>query len=1404
MKYSVLLLVLLAEILTAQSTYFIRYKSETPQTYVQEKIGTKKLLDTRLYKGTPLEYKVDYLAKGLAREDNVLGRIIKVSFGNNGPSEDELYILLNDPMIEYVQQGRTYTIDYIPNDSLLTEQWALAKIGAFDAWDLTTGSDTIILAVIDTGIDYLHPDLKNQIKYNEGEMGLDDNGNDKRFNGIDDDGNGFIDDYMGWDFTDRLGFPFDSTGGDYLVWDNDPYDNNGHGTYIAGVAAAEANNLHGISGAAPGIKVLNVRAFDPNGYGEEDDAAAAILYAVQMGAKVINMSFGDNSFSYVLRDVIKYAYSQNVVLVASSGNRNSDQPHYPSGYTEVMSVGNSTENDAVASNSNYGSNLDLVAPGTFIKTTGKNGSYVSASGTSLAAPFVSAAAALLLSRGDYTNDEIKQILKSTADDIGTTGWDIRSGAGRLNIAKALSVTAPSIIKFNYPGQDFATLEDTLTVSATVLSAYFLNYELYIGAGVNPSVWNKLTSGLSQFINSEIFTLSVSNLPDSVYTLRLLVNQSNGRTTEERINFHISRTPPVAELISLGSALYGNESTILASLYTDVPSIVKMYFRRSQTNDVFKFITLDGFAINNQFVKYLHYGFIPKELVEPNQEYEVYLEAENLTGLTTVVKDGNSNFFVRTSFRSAIASEYELPFRLPFGDLYRDPVSITGDDFSELLLNAFYPGADSYYGIYKFNGNGFDLPADSLKNKFPRDIGDFNGNGRTDILSTFQRNGFIDEQTHPDSITLINRLTDTSGRFWAAKVEDINGDGNPQVIVINSDTTLAIWNLDDNLNKTDSVVLQNYSPKWYGNNWFVFPRVQIADTDGDGYKEIWTVDNDGDIIAWEYDGTGFVPFYMHSTYLLGTAEYITAGDFNGDGNQDIAVMLRSIQNLYIAPFNYLLVFNRDRILFEQAFLDPSAEFSTNFPMVWNSIRFVDIDNDSKDELVVFSFPYSYIFKHQTGGPQIISYQENINSRSVFVSDLNKNGVPEVAFPFPDGIRFMEFAVSNKTPTPFHVDGFSIDSNFVHLNWTGDGEKFFIYRGTEKNNLLLYDSTLNNTYEDISVVNLVNYFYAVKAFSSQKEHSYSDLSNPISVYIHNTTRITNVESKSPNSVQVHFGDRINTTVLNLQSFRISTGGESAEVFYPLSVSSATQYSYLLTFDKVLPEGTAALSVTDLRDYYRSPVKEETVEFIIKTVLQTENLFITSHQIINQFRIRIDFNLEVDPSSASVINNYSFEPLNFIQHIEVDQLNKNIVYINLEKRRPVGSVGVEYKLTISDIYSSENTGSRKISPGAGSIIVLTTFEADLSNVFVYPNPVKAGEGHTKVTFAGLPQKARIIIFSINGDKLKSFDENNGDGGVSIDLIDDNGQLFSSGVYFYRVVRLDESNNEVEEKLGKFAVLR
>lgn len=1402
MKFSAVLILVLLICLPnySQSTFFIKYKSSVNQSVISENLSRQKLsksVDPTI-QNLP-KFKVDNFAKGILKENEIFGKIVKVTFDEEADEQLLKQLLSSDNDIEYIQKSVTYKLDFIPNDSLINEQWALNKIQAFQAWDITQGSDSVLLAIIDTGIDYFHPDLKNQIFINTGETGLDNFGNDKRFNFIDDDQNGFIDDYRGWDFTDRVGFPFDSTGGDYLNWDNDPFDDQGHGTYIAGIAAAQTNNKSGIAGAAPKIKLLNLRAFDPGGYGEEDDVAAAILYAVQLGCKVINMSFGDDAFSYVLRDVIRYAYSQNVVLVASAGNSGSDLPHYPSGYSEVICVGNSTEEDYVAGNSNFGSTIDLVAPGSSILTTSLNGTYTSINGTSASAPFVSAAAALLLSTNNFNNEEVKQIIKSTTDDINSRGWDLRSGAGRLNIYKMLTVTAPALIKFNFPTQDFATSGNNLAINASILSPYFISYNLELGIGANPTSWNVLVAnGLNQKLNEEIFNIDISGFKDTVYTLRIVVNQSNGRTLEERVNFYIDRTPPLAQLISVIPAFYGDKSTPSAALYTNEPSIVKMYYRQVGESD-FKFVTLDGFTINNQFVKQLHYGFLPKDLVVQNSSYEIYFVAENLVGLKTTINNKGNNYIVQTNFNAAFVNETLLPYSLPGGSIFDKPLNIVSSESTELILRA--NSNPSVSRIYHYSNDSFQL-LDSLNNKLVRDFGDFNNNGLIDLLTFLVRDGFIDEQTSQNSTKFNQKYSTTGGKFWPIMARDIDNNGSIEILSVESDTTIQVWRVQENLDLQLQQTLKNFTPYGYGNNVINSPNAVIADIDNNGVKELWMVDEDGDIYSYNIGiNYQFTQNKFIQAEYFGSSAYLSAGDYNGDGTDEIAVLLRSIEDFDITPYYRLIVFNlmnnELNILFDNAFIDASDEFTNTFRKAENSIKLFDIDNDNKDELILFVFPYAYIFKYDDNVSKIISYKENINSNSIFIGDLNKNGISEIAFPYSNKIEFVEFESLNSLTVPYNVSGYSISANTIQLKWYGNADKYYIYRGIEKNNLALLDSTANNVFIDSTVNSNQNYFYAVSSYS-EIDQSESMQSKVIGIYSHEPAKVVSVQNNSSKSLIVTFSDKIKTTIENLNSFYVSGIGA------PNSVSPFNQFSYLLSFNNDLIPGYNKLVIRDLSDYYNSPIETDTIDFNVTPVSAESQFYVISFQILSPYKVKIVFNYNVDKTSAMNTANYSFQPENRVTAVQIDPLDSKIIYLDLSNQKPIGSIGKEYVLRINNVYSDLSAGNLKINDGAGSYIVLTSYATDLSDVYVYPNPVKSGEGEKKIVFANLPQRAKISIFSINGTHIIDLEENDGNGGVDFNLTDKDGNELSTGVYIYRVVQLNDKNEEGEEKLGKFAIIK
>ncbi|MBX9769096.1 MAG: S8 family serine peptidase [Bdellovibrionales bacterium] len=268
----------------------------------------------------------------------------------------------------------------VPNDKNYSNQKEeLRRMEVEAAWDLTTGSPSVIIAIVDSGISANHPDLKNRLWKNTAEI----------VNGVDDDKNGFIDDTYGWDFVKN---------------DNIPEDGSNHGTHVAGIIGAEGNNREGITGVNWNTRIMVLRTLDNNGSGNTDTAVDAILYAVAKGARVINASWGGYGKSQALQDAIQYATDHGVLLVAAAGNNHLDaesEPFFPASYpvAGIVSVGSSEGKGRLSSFSNFGRfDVDVVAPGSAIYSTYGENSYERLSGTSMASPMVAGVAGLMLAR----------------------------------------------------------------------------------------------------------------------------------------------------------------------------------------------------------------------------------------------------------------------------------------------------------------------------------------------------------------------------------------------------------------------------------------------------------------------------------------------------------------------------------------------------------------------------------------------------------------------------------------------------------------------------------------------------------------------------------------------------------------------------------------------------------------------------------------------------------------------------------------------------------------------------------------------------------------------------------------------------------------------------------------------
>lgn len=363
-----------------------------------------------------------------------------------------------EPLVRFATEHRLLArVADVPLDEYWDRQWGMARIEAPAAWDMVWADPAVVIAVLDTGVHLSHWDLVGQFWINPGESGIDPNTGLRTCaapiasNLEDDDGNGYVDDCWGYDF---------------VMSDNYPADEHGHGTFVAGIAGAAANNrdpylskYEGVAGAGRQAALMALRVLDANGRGSAFNIAQAVDYAAANGARIINLSLTfpprtspESHDVAILRQAIEAAQAADVLVVGASGNENYNGVSFPAAFSGVLAVGASRRDDTRASFSNYGTRLDLVAPGVEIFSTlwrpgthsyGYYGSSASSSqGTSFAAPHVAGVAALVRAlRPDLSQSAVYELVRRTADDVGDLGFDIYTGWGRLNARRAVEEAA---------------------------------------------------------------------------------------------------------------------------------------------------------------------------------------------------------------------------------------------------------------------------------------------------------------------------------------------------------------------------------------------------------------------------------------------------------------------------------------------------------------------------------------------------------------------------------------------------------------------------------------------------------------------------------------------------------------------------------------------------------------------------------------------------------------------------------------------------------------------------------------------------------------------------------------------------------------------------------------------------
>lgn len=488
--------------------------------------------------------------------------IYELVYSNNFDVQEAANKLISTGKLVYAEAKFVNRMHLAVNDPNTNQQSFLTKINAYNGWNTETGDTNVVIGIVDSGTDIDHPDLVANLKKNYADP----------VNGIDDDADGYTDNFQGWDVSEN---------------DNNPnVDLSTHGSHVSGCAAASTNNAIGVASPGFNCKFLPVKCANATSTTQIDNGYEGITYAADHGCQIINCSWGGGFFSQMGQDVINYAtINKNALVLASAGNDNVDSPSYPAAFQYVTSVAATNAADTKASFSNYNYTVDISAPGNNIYSTVSNNGYTTMSGTSMSSPIAAGAAGIIKSHFPaYNALQVGEQLRVTCDDIyglaTNNNYKGRLGKGRINMANSLTQTLPSVrmnpINFTDNNDDAFVAGDTIRISGD-----FLNY-------LAPT--NNCTVTLTAQTNATYVNIIGAN-----YTIGALntLATTNNNNAPFKVIINPAAPPNAVVLFRLS---YADGST-----YTDFQTfelIVNVDYINVTINDVFTTITSKGRSCYN--------------------------------------------------------------------------------------------------------------------------------------------------------------------------------------------------------------------------------------------------------------------------------------------------------------------------------------------------------------------------------------------------------------------------------------------------------------------------------------------------------------------------------------------------------------------------------------------------------------------------------------------------------------------------------------------------------------------------------------------------------------------------------------------------------------------------------------
>jgi subtilisin family serine protease len=1302
------------------------------------------------------------------------------------------------PGIAFVSPNYLRKLHVIPNDEHYNQ--LLHYVSDIpDAWNYATGSPLIKVGIVDSGVLIHHPDLWPNMAINRNEI---------PDNGIDDDGNGYVDDWCGWDFADAPEMA-DNALGDYIGQDNDVEDENFHGTHVAGIIGAKGNNAIGVVGVCWNVGLVPLRAgfrtVSGQGYLQDDDAAAAIVYAVDNGCQVINMSWGDPNYAPIIADACEYAYSKGVTLIASAGNDAGPGLSYPAKLSTVISVGSVNKAKQLSGFSSYGIDLDLVAVGERVLSTYKleaEEQYFMQDGTSMSAPFVTGSVALLLSLNPGLSPaEVRGRLLNACDDINAVGFDEKTGHGLLNTRKLLDNLNPPYLEITSPldqlgisgsvpiigsayGDDFAAYTvcfmsltdntDQTWKDVTNLNHEIIDYRTQVHNGV-----------LAQFYIPDYF-------PEGKYLIRLQYEKCANNVN--RYNYYrvviVDRTPPVLNLQSLsGFMRYERQNTVyyMAAVFDEeVRSELHITASDGSTHNVYSSIP-DSVQVWR----------LPATI--PEGPISVWIKARNLTGLNLITEVFPN--FLNVTYEGVPVYGYDKEtVGYPRRPLHRK-YDFNGNGVQEYIAMEM---PSSGYGTVKAYEphSGAHIETHSFEDAFwPLDFSNTNQSGQELMLlrgDTAYLWETSDSDIYPNPSLAFELDTGISGAVMA----DYNNDGVMEILAVKNlqaERVIQAYKRNANGVLTEQNTLSNTTPTNQRNNFV--PTIIVENLDGDNYKDILCADTDGDVMVYEIT-TPAQQFLRWSKRLPVANTYsLATGDFDGNGTKDFFVggYTTSVLNpdLNFWDFEGFTRAGNDNYT-------SMGSIMINEVQSQNSITSSDLDGDGKDELILATAPNLYILKYINGkftpvfrGDSVRNYQvstwqdENGTIRILANAKVEADTTaavqwtPQVPFTGPE--------------TPANLVVKPLDQTSIKVTWIGNGSPAYrLYRKDSEGLVVFFDLADSTAYWDNGLSEGETYSYAIAA----RDPAFNPIESVRSLWVSGTPlpkpTIVRHEMVGNRILKIYFNQQMPPDCINPGYYFLSAGMGN-----PISANSIDNHRGLqLRFRRTFPV-IDSLFVLELRNVtgesgvapdfntYSFAYEEDTIapEIAEVSVLPSKQ------------GITIRFSEELDPGPAAYLPNYLLTcPQNDLDNSVISAvLNEDAVTIGFA--HPLKHTNSAYYLETNNLLDlAGNLISQQYKLARFNVQEIS----NLKNLTVYPNPVtpKHVQAATFVNFP-LGKTGNLSIYNSGGSlvyktKIGPFSTGNNNITWTWDLKNNDGRPVSSGVYFYVV----EMNDEF--KRGKLAVIR